>query len=310
MTQTWIVFSAFRPDPDLGEAVRAAVAEVDERVIVVDDGSGDGWAGMWDELERIGARVLRSADNTGIAAALNRGIRAALASGATAVLTFDQDSTMTPGFVAALQAALDSAAASGIAAAFAVPEFFAGVSQVHDRSDGVLRVRHSIQSGMLVPRETFDRVGLLREDLFIDLVDTEFELRCTVAGLAGVAAPGLALGHALGRQYARELFGRRVRLPGIPDVVTLSSPFRYYYRVRNRRVINREFLRRAPGWVLRDTALEAIHFANALMIARPRRALFALYRAGWRDAGRRRGGPMPPALQQVAATIVWDAPDA
>jgi len=310
VTQTWIVFSAFRPDPDLVDAVRAAVAEVAQQVVVVDDGSGPGWEPLWAQAESVGARVLRSDENRGIGAALNRGIRHALDAGASAVLTFDQDSTISPGFVEALRDVIASAESSGVRVAFAVPERFAGVSQVHSREGGVLRTRHSIQSGMLVPRTTWEQVGILREDLFIDLVDTEFELRCAAAGLVGVAAPGLALGHALGRQYARELFGRRVRIPGIPDVVTLSAPFRYYYRVRNRRVVNKLYLRTAPGWVLRDTALEIIHFVNALMLARPRRALLALYRRGWRDGGRGRGGPMPSELRPVAAQITWSAPDA
>ncbi|WP_243227002.1 glycosyltransferase [Microbacterium sp. CIAB417] len=310
MTQTWIVFSAFRPDSDLVDAVRAAAAEVAQRIVVVDDGSGPDWEPLWAEVESVGARVLRADENSGIGAALNRGVRHALDAGASAVLTFDQDSTISPGFVDALLRALAEAERAGVPVAFVVPERFAGVSQVHERDGDVLRTRHSIQSGMLVPRSTWERVGLLREDLFIDLVDTEFELRCAAAGLVGVAAPGLALGHALGRQYARELFGRRIRLPGIPDVVTLSSPFRYYYRVRNRRVINKLYLRSAPGWVLRDTALEVIHFVNALMLARPRRALFMLYRSGWRDGGRGRGGRMSPELQEVAAEIVWGAREA
>ncbi|MDY0830361.1 glycosyltransferase [Microbacterium sp. BG28] len=310
MTKTWVVFSAFRPDPDLVESVRAAIAEVARRVVVVDDGSGPGWDEVWDEVESAGAQVLRADENSGIGAALNRGVRHALEAGASAVLTFDQDSTISPGFVDALQRAFEGAEGAGVRVAFVVPESFAGVSQVHNRDGGVLRTRHSIQSGMLVPRSTWERVGLLREDLFIDLVDTEFELRCAAAGLVGVAAPGLGLGHALGRQYARELFGRRVRLPGIPDVVTLSSPFRYYYRVRNRRVVNKLYLRSAPAWVLRDTALEIIHFVNALMLARPRRALLALYRRGWRDGGQGRGGRMPSELQRVAAEIVWRAPEA
>jgi rhamnosyltransferase len=308
VTAAWAVFSAYRPDPELAGAVAAAVAEIGEKVVVVDDGGGSGYEDVWGELQALGAVVLRSEQNEGIGAALNRGIRFALAHEADAVVTFDQDSTVGPGFVAALQAARVAAMSRGVAVGLVVPERFAGVSQVHSRAGGVLYARHSIQSGMLVPRETWEAVGLLREDLFIDLVDTEYELRCHAAGLASIAAPGLALGHSLGRQYVREVFGRRVRLPGIPPVVTLSTPFRYYYRVRNRRVINRAHLRAAPGWVARDTVLELIHFANALLLARPRRSLWRLYMAGWRDGGRGRMGAMPPQLAAAAREIDWDAP--
>ena len=301
-----IVFSAFRPDLGLVETVVAA--RDGHEVIVVDDGSGHGYDHVWSSIEQSGARVLRLPENVGIAAALNAGIRAVFDGGATGAVTLDQDSTIGAGFVRALERAGDDARRRGEAVGVVVPEFFAGVSQVARRRNGVLLARHSIQSGMLIPRETADTVGLLREDLFIDLVDTEFELRINARGLVAIAAPGLALGHSLGRRYERRLLGRRVRLPGVPDGVTLSTPFRYYYRVRNRVVINRLFARSAPGWTLRDSLLETIHFANALLLARPRRSLWALYRAGWRDGRRSRMGVMPADLAAVAATIRWDAP--
>lgn len=304
----WAVFSAFRPDERLLSAVTAAVDDVDGSVVVVDDGSGEGWEAIWAALERVGARVIRSSTNRGIGGALNIGLRRAFDADADAVVTFDQDSVIEPGFTAALQGAY-TAASEHIRVGLVVPEFFAGVSQVRRRADGALYARHSIQSGMLVPKETMQAVGFLREDLFIDLVDTEYELRCHVHGLETIAAPGLTLGHSLGRQYARMAFGRRVRVPGIPDVVTLSSPFRYYYRVRNRRLVNRAYVRRAPGWIARDSLFELVHFANALLIARPRRALWRLYRAGWRDAGRGRTGAMPASLAPHADAIEWAAPE-
>jgi rhamnosyltransferase len=151
-------------------------------------------------------------------------------------------------------------------------------------------------------------VGLMREDFFIDLVDTEFELRCAAAARPTIAAAGLRLAHSLGRQYERRMFGRVVRLPGIPPVVTLSTPFRYYYRVRNRLVVNRTFWRSQFSWVARDTLLEVVHYANAWVLARPRRALWSLYAAAVRDARRHRMGRMPADLVEVASTISWAAP--
>ena len=214
---TGIVFSAFRPDLGLVETVVAA--RDGHQVIVVDDGSGHGYDHVWTSIEQSGARVLRLSENVGIAAALNAGIRAIFDGGATGAVTLDQDSTIGPGFVRALERAGDDARRRGEAVGVGVPEYFAGVSQVVHRRNGVLLARHSIQSGMLIPRETADTVGLLREVLCIDLVDTEVELRITARGLVAIAAPGLARGHSLGSRYERRLLGRRVRLPGVPDAV-------------------------------------------------------------------------------------------
>ena len=303
----WAVVTSFRPDGGLLDATAALTDQV-AGVIVVDDGSGAGFDHVLDALVAQGVTVLRREENAGIAAALNAGIEDALARGCDAVVTFDQDSMVEPGFIAALVRAHGHAIDVGLRPGAVVPEYFAGVSQVHARTaEGTLLARHAIQSGMLLDRSVVEHVGLLREELFIDLVDTEFELRCHAAGLASVAAPGLVLAHSLGRQYERRLFGMRVSLPGIPPVVTLSTPFRYYYRVRNRVVVNREFGRRFFAWTCRDTVLEMLHFASALTLARPRRALWALYRAGVRDARRGRMGRMPRELQEMAATISWSA---
>lgn len=309
MRSVWVVFSAFRPDDALARAVGSVAREVGGRVIVVDDGSGPGYDAVWSAVSEGGGEVLHLSENTGIAAALNQGIDTALARGADAIVSFDQDSAIPQGIIAGLLSAADVASRSGVLVAFVVPEFFAGTRQVSSTQGDVHYVRHAIQSGMLIPRETFDAVGLLRGDFFIDLVDTEFELRCHAAGLRGIAAEGWNLGHRLGRSYRRELFGRRLRLPGIPDVVTLSTPFRYYYRVRNRRVLNREFFRAESAWVVRDTILEVAHFVNALVLARPRRVLWRVMRAGWRDAGRGTMGKMPESLSNAAASVRWTAPE-
>lgn len=309
MRSVWVVFSSFRPDESLLSAVQTATREVGNRVLIVDDGSGPGYDAVWSAIAVVGGEVLHISDNAGIAAALNLGIREALDRGADAVVTFDQDSAIPEGVVDALVSAADFASRRGVPVAFVVPEYFAGTRQVSSTEDEVQFVRHAIQSGMLIPRATFESVGLLRDDFFIDLVDTEFELRCDGAGLRGIAAPTWELGHRLGRAYRRELFGRRLRLPGVPDVVTLSTPFRYYYRVRNRRVVNREFLRAAPAWVLRDTILEAAHFVNALVLARPKLVLWRVMRTGWSDAGHARMGKMPDSLARAATVVRWSAPE-
>jgi rhamnosyltransferase len=304
----WAIITSYRPDARVIAAVAALKGQVDA-LVVVDDGSGSEASAVLRELAGTGARVIRLSENSGIAAALNAGIRAALDGGAAAVVTFDQDSVVGAGFVEALLSARRRARAAGRPHGPIVPEYFADVRQVH-RVDagGILIARHAIQSGMLLDRELLEDVGLMREDLFIDLVDTEFELRCAAAERLTIAAPGLALAHSLGKQYERRIFGRRVRLPGIPPVVTLSTPFRYYYRVRNRLVVNRRFWQTQFAWIARDTLLEVIHYANAWLLARPRRALWRLYRAAAHDARRGRMGRMPAELLGLASTISWAAP--
>lgn len=295
----WGVVSAFCPDGGIIEAVRS-IREQTDGVVVVDDHSGQRFSHIMDELSQMGAVVIRQDDNSGIAAALNRGIRYALAAEAEAVVTFDQDSHISANYVSTLVETRNAARARGIRVGPIVPEFFAEVRQVHGRHEGALTARHVIQSGMLIYREVLEDVGEMSEPLFIDLVDTEYELRCLDAGYVCIAAPGLRLHHSLGAQYRR---------PGkLPfPVMTLSTPFRYFYRARNRVMIDRQFRRSHPARILRDTALDRIHFALAWSLARPRGAFWRLSRAGVAAGRRGEGGRIPPDLSQLASTIAWKA---
>ena len=300
----WAVVTVFRPELSLVAALGAIQDQVDG-VVVVDDGSGPLYDEAMEAAAHNGAVIVRLSTNSGIAAALNRGIRAALDAGADAVVTFDQDSMIGDRFVDRLLHARDGARAQGLIVGPVVPEYFATVRQAHRRDGkGVLRARGIIQSGMLLDRETIERVGGMFEPLFIDLVDTEYELRCLERGLAAVAAEGLRLDHRLGARYARR---GRFWLPGVPHVMTLSDPFRYFYRARNRTLIDRRYLLRQTPRILRDSAIDAVYFAVVWAIARPRRSMWILLRAGRRAGRRGSGGRIPADLESIAAAITWAA---
>lgn len=305
---TWAVFSAFHPSSSLIGAIEGVQSQV-AGVVVVDDGSGLAASEVLDALRARGARVEVSETNQGIAAVLNRGIAVALDAGADYVVTFDQDSHVPEGFIAALRATGDRASSDGEHVGAVVPEYFARVRQARGPgSSPYSAAADVIQSGMLIPAEVLHAVGRLREDFFIDLVDTEFELRLRRAGYRVIAAHGVRLPHSLGSTYRRELFGRPVRLPVVPAELTLSRPFRYFYRVRNRCVLTREYLRSAPAAVLRAALLDAVHFADVLRVSRPRRSMWRIQRAGLHAARRHRMGVMPSALVPIAAGIDWSAP--
>lgn len=298
------VVTSFRPDDGLLRAVQAVGAQVDH-VFVVDDGSGEESLPILVEVEAMGARVIRLPGNLGIAKALNRGISAALDAGAEEVLTLDQDSFIPEGFLDGLRAAADASSASAGARGPVVPEYFAGVRQVRGRDlDGSLLAHGAIQSGMLLDRNLIEAVGLMSEPLFIDLVDTEFELRCLAAGRPVIAAEGLRLAHSLGVQYRRR---GRMPIPGVPRVMTLSSPFRYFYRARNRVLVHRAYWRRFPARMLRDALVEGVYFAVVISLARPRSGMLRLVRAGLRAGWRGEGGRISAELERLAAGTSWAA---
>jgi rhamnosyltransferase len=293
----WAVFSTFRPGDGAFDAVSSVISQV-EGVIVIDDGSGPAAEPVLVRLEAAGASVVRRPSNDGIATALNDGIERAIRAGAR----------VEEGFVRDLVAAHDAATRTGARVGLVVPEYFAGVRQQTGPVAPFGDAANVIQSGMLIPAVVIAEAGPLRDDFFIDLVDMEFGLRLRAGGWRVLAAGGVRMEHTLGTRYRRELFGRTVALPGVPSEFSLSTPFRYFYRLRNRLILNREYFFSAPGQIIRETVLDGIHFVNAWWVARPRRALARVYRAALVAAVRDRMGRMPEALMPIAAEIRWDAP--
>ncbi|WP_248241226.1 glycosyltransferase [Microbacterium kunmingense] len=299
----WAVITSYRPDSGLLSAIESIRHQV-TGVIVVDDGSEPAATPVLEAARATGAMVLVSEINRGIGNALNRGISAAIDAGAAGIVTLDQDSRVPHGFVDALTSAHRRACSTGVTPGPVVPEYFSQVRQAyaHD-SHGNLLARDVIQSGMLLDSETVKSLGPMDEDLFIDLVDIEFELRSLDARRPAVAAPGARLEHSLGQRFRR----RGPRLPGVPRVMMLSSPFRYYYRARNRVLVDSRYLRTHTRRLIRHSLRDYAYFLIVLTLARPRRSMWRLLSAGFRDGVRGSGGKMPQPLERVAATIRWAA---
>ena len=306
------VFSAFRPEPALIDHCAALAPQV-ARIIVVDDGSGDSAEPVLGALEAAGVTVLRQPHNDGIAAAMNRGIDDALESGAEFVITFDQDSNVPAGFVDALVEEFDRATTAGLRVGMVAPEFFSSTPQTRmEQARDFLEAYAPIQSGLLMPRAALRELGPQRENYFIDLVDTEYYLRARRAGFEAICAPGLVLPHGFGHPLYVHFLGKRlVKGNGRPRMVAVSSPFRYYYRARNRVALNREY-GKAPETkaLLRRDAINDVllDYGVAIWSARGKFRLLSLMLAGWVDGLRGSLGKMPPKLMRRASRISWRHP--
>lgn len=296
MSSVTLVFSTFSPPAALADTVRRLV--VSHPVVIVDDGGADPH-GIYPGLVSAGAEVIRQPTNEGIAAALNVGVVHAFAAGADAVVTFDQDSTPAETTIDVLHDTWTRISATGERVSGIVPAEFAQVKQTRSESE-FPTARRVIQSGMLIPRSAFDEIGPFDESLFIDLVDTDWELRCLRAGSRIVAAP-TRIDHELGRTVTLAPLG------SVPPHVTtmVSTPFRYYYRARNRLILTRRYLRHAPGRILADLAIDIAYFAVIAASARPRTSMLALLMRGARDGVRGRGGRAPAEVQTIARPIRW-----
>ena len=190
-----------------------------------------------------GATYLPLGENLGIATAQNRGIEWAREQGASHVLLLDQDSIASAQLVQQLALLLAQVQKihphSVIAPRYELPRLrgisrFVGeravLSQFAVLKGCLIQCDWMIGSGMLIPLSVIDLAGPMREELFIDLVDTEWCYRARAKGahLFGLASqqPQLLLEHALGDGITRLWCVRWRHL-------LRYSPTRSYYQTRN-----------------------------------------------------------------------------
>lgn len=188
------------------------------------------------------ATVIHLGENKGVGFAQNIGITRARSLGVDYVLLMDQDSVpasdMVERLVAAIKAKPEAAAAG--------PRYFdprhqdqAPFVQLKNfrlrrisctSPTDVVVVDHLISSGCLIPMTALNKVGLMREDLFIDYVDIEWGLRARREGLVNYGVCAAHMHHQLGEEPVKFL-GRKL---------VLHQPFRHYYLYRNILLLCRE----------------------------------------------------------------------
>lgn len=284
------VVPLYRPTSQQVEMLSDLEQEVDA-IVAVDDGSGP-----WKVLDSAAGRavLLRMASNVGIARCLNEGVNEARRLGATHVLTMDQDSGLSMHYVRealnALQHLSDSGIpCGGVGAGHIGPHRVDGAAVADEVRDGF----DGIQSGWLLPISTLDRVGPFDEDLFIDCVDVDYLVRCSVAGLPIVVTDRCTIEHALGTGE------RTVRIGGRSVVFSYHRPFRRYYITRNRILMLRRHGRERPRAMVGQAVTAARIAAMSLVLGSERQAQAVAIWAGLVHGLAGRGGRIPHRIEQL-----------
>jgi rhamnosyltransferase len=237
------VIVAFRPKvEDLGNL--AEVRPQVQHLVVVDNGSAEETLKSLRTASRVLKFVLiENGENLGMGAALNIGVRWAKSNGSQWVALFDQDSTVTEGFMAQMLADF---------------EYFQTrrnilllIPRYKDPQSGVERVCGldedggpfvTITSGSLLPVTAFETCGYFNEDLFIYTVDDEYSLRLRSQGYSIALSPHAVLLHASGSPSSYRIFGK-------PWFQTTNyRPGVRYYISRNRIWMSLRYGARYPRW--------------------------------------------------------------
>lgn len=288
--RVWACIVAYRADgAQLLRHATALAAQVDQ-VLLMDNAPG---APMppWPA----GVRYCPMPGNLGTAGALNQAWSLALEAGVDFMASFDQDSLVEPGLVAALLAAYQGAPGALRLAAV-------GASWCDERTGVPMRVLapvrwprrrtapesalmiadHLITSGCLVPASAYRAVGPFDASLFLDYVDIEWSLRARAQGHQLAVTRAARMAHVIGEEAIR-VAGR---------TLFVHRPQRTYLMVRNHlRLWRLPWIPRR--WLLSDLLQLGVKVGGLMVLAPGRRARLAWTLRGLRDGLAGAAGPPP-----------------
>jgi len=235
------VIVTYNPQIEVLNGLIANITASVKTVVLSDNGSNN-----ISDIKTLAARfsnitIIELGDNMGIGYAQNRGIEAVFADEAIkGVLLFDHDSQPSPDMVSILGDAYETMTVNGIKVGALGPVYmdprtennypisvFSGFKLIKKypiQGDNTpIAASFLISSGSLIPRTTYEKVGDMREDFFIDYIDIEWSFRATYNGLPSYVIPNARMLHIVGDDRMKML-GREI---------SIHSPLRRYYLARN-----------------------------------------------------------------------------
>lgn len=264
----------------LGQLLEALTPQV-VSVVVVDNGSHADLEAWNKERQPHNIEVLLLGENRGIAAAQNVGIQWARNRGAGFVLLMDQDSIPAPDMVEKLISTISEQPLPAAAGPRYLdvrqdnPPPFIRVRGLRlercacSTEESVVPVDYLIASGCLIPMSMLDKVGGMRDDLFIDYVDIEWGLRARHHGFQSYGVCSAHMQHSLG-DHPIKFFSKNI---------PLHSPLRHYYHFRNALLLYKEPW--VPlNWKLVDGWRLCLKYVFYSLFAKPRMAHWRMMTLG------------------------------
>lgn len=305
----------YHPDQQATERLLSSLAGQVDTVFAVDNTPGSS-SRTPAFLEGFGKPVsyIPLGGNKGIAEAQNIGIDLSIKGGFSHVLLLDQDSVPCPGMVDRLLAAEEELLRTG--------ERIAGMTpQLIDERTGKfpcatqyrwLRVQHTfrdtnsaepvqtdnfIASGSLIRTSILRTLGMMRSDLFIEHVDTEWAFRANTAGYRSYCVPNALMMHCFG-DAAMKIFGKSIYI---------YSNVRYYYKLRNEVYLVRQ---KTMGLQWRAYILLRIpyHFILYCLLSKNRIGAFRILVKSIRDGLLGKLGAFPPQQNSSVCSDPGSAP--
>jgi rhamnosyltransferase len=234
---TAAVIVLYHPDDRIGERISRVAGQVATVVLV----SNHGATPVLNPA--ISNRIeICNRENRGLAAALNQGLSEAKRLGYAWCLLLDQDTYIDHDLVEGLADVYRQVREPG-RIGLLVPNYRNpdGARAAYETKPVCQELRAAVTSGSLLPLLVLDELGGMKEEFFIEGIDTEFCLRLRAAGRSVFASGRPLMTHGAGAAIERRLFRRRV-------LVSHHSPERYFLQYRNLVWTLRHFAGFDPRW--------------------------------------------------------------
>lgn len=242
------IIITYNPDKDFEDRLQNISKQV-RFVIIVDNASEPDIISWMQMVVPSSTRVIQNTDNNGIAIALNQGVQTAISFGCDWVLTLDQDTVVDEDIVERLCkinrfAKLEYEKIGAIGANSRSPlsgKLYNNVLKSNRLWTEQIAI---ITSGCLLSVLAYQKVGLFREDFFIEGVDTEYCLRLRKYGYTILMSNNPLMTHAAGRMEEKRFWGRTI-------LITNHTPYRYFLMIRNVLKILYKYGFREPVWSIK-----------------------------------------------------------
>ena len=242
------VIVTYFPDRKFPERLKLILRQINF-VIIVDNASSGESRKMLSEIKNDGhVEILFNGANEGVARGLNLGIQQAQKLKFSWVITFDQDTTVEPFMVSTLIDTYHQIKDKNSIAIIGVNhiDIYSNKLSVSRKYKGNLWIekKNVITSGGFMQLSSFNKIGLFREEFFIDHVDHEYCLRAIQKGFKIYFILKPLMKHSIGEVKLHYVFGiTRMCLPA-----TNHSPFRWYFITRNAVILFIEYFLKDPIW--------------------------------------------------------------
>lgn len=225
------VVVTYHPSGDIQRRLEMMADIVDKLVIIDNSADSIVLSILHQVADHHGALLIVNQNNMGIATALNQGVVCAQKQGAKWVLFFDQDSRPVKAFRQEMCRVLSEYVGQhppGIIGCNYIVEGQASIMfpvPVKPHSLYVA-VDSVITSGSLHRVEMFEKIGLFKDEYFIDLVDIEYCWRAARYGYEILRTVAPLMEHAIGRISKHSILGYKTGTSN-------HDAFRRYFMARN-----------------------------------------------------------------------------